>query len=682
MKKEKKQRETSKNLMTVRFSIGAKLITIISIIVLLSLGSITALVSWLVRADLERAAEENNFEANRRSAIEAEATIANAISNSRIFFQTITALGTESHLAQESVTSFFNENPLVACVFFSTGVQAGEPLMNRRFFDSRGIDSNLAKSYMDDRKLLLRRAAAGETLLFNATPHIPASLLAIYFPWKNGGASVLFSSSALNEIFGFGMNQSWFVNKDGDILVHADFQKLRAGAKITGQDLMTEINKNRERKNWQSLVNVEAEFVRTQGTQEWDLARQQWETLKNKIMPLVIVGVDAVYKYLPLERAAKVNAEAEGNVRLFAAFTVLNTGGATVITSIEYDKVFEGINDTTRRNIYLTVTVLSISIILIWFFSKGISIPLKTLAAAARSIESGSFELELKTGRRDEIGVLNSSFQRMSKALGIFGRFTNRDIAVRAMRGEIRPGGLSKHATIFFSDIRNFTSISEGFTKEFGVEASNRIVFWLNEYLTKMVECVEKTGGVVDKFIGDAVMAHWGTAYTAGSPEKDAYNCIKAALWMRKALHELNKHRMPGDKGNPSINIGCGINTGIVTAGQIGSDLRMEYTVIGDPVNLASRVEALTKPLGADILITEDTWRLVKDKIIVEEMPPVTVKGKERPVRIFAVINLSSTAKGPRTLSEVRKRLGIKDKDVSKVNVNEDEKKYKIGGEN
>jgi len=194
-----------------------------------------------------------------------------------------------------------------------------------------------------------------------------------------------------------------------------------------------------------------------------------------------------------------------------------------------------------------------------------------------------------------------------------------------------------------------------------------------------MVSCVEKTNGVVDKFIGDAVMAHWGTAYTAGSPRKDAFNCIMAALMMRKALIDLNKDRKKDDPVNPVIRIGCGINTGIVTAGQIGSDLRMEYTVIGDPVNLASRVESLNKPLGTDILITENTWKLVGAKFITEEMPPVTVKGKEKPLRIFAVVNHVDNKKGPFTLAALRELLGIEPPQLSKVDVNADEKKYKIG---
>jgi adenylate cyclase len=194
-----------------------------------------------------------------------------------------------------------------------------------------------------------------------------------------------------------------------------------------------------------------------------------------------------------------------------------------------------------------------------------------------------------------------------------------------------------------------------------------------------MVDCVEKTGGVVDKFIGDSVMAHWGTAYSSGSVAEDAFNCVKAALMMRSALLEMNRDRREDDPGNPRIRIGCGINTGIVTAGQIGSEQRMDYTVIGDPVNLASRTEALNKPLGTDILITEDTWELVGDRLVIEEMPPVTVKGKEKPVRLFAVVNLKES-EGPQTLAELREMLGVTPPDLSAVSTELAEKKYKIGG--
>jgi len=633
----------------ILFSIGTKLITIISIIVIISLGSITALVSWMVREDLKIAAEENNFEANRRAAQEAEDTLANMRSASAQLMYTINALGMQSGSVQEAADFFFTQNTR-AVAFAYTFKGARNVLVNREFFLSRGIDLSLAETYFKDNEFSLLRAAMGETVLLNAAPVLERPVLALFFPLhgtdgQSGAGGVLIATEKLVDSFGSGTNQSFLINDKGDILIHSDFALLKEGLNVESFDFIRRIREEPDRDK-QELINADFNFT-----------------------PLLAT---------PLLATPQQTAQP---VLHYTAFTKLAYGGCIVITSIEYEKVFEGITATTRRNIYLTAAVLFISVMFIWFFSKTISIPLKDLAEAARSIEGGQFELQLQPKGRDEIGLLGKSFQKMSGALHIFGRFTNREIAVKAMRGEIKPGGLPKHATIFFSDIRGFTALSENFTKAFGNEASDKIVFWLNNYLTSMVECVEKTGGAVDKFIGDAVMAHWGTAYTAGSPRKDAFNCVKAAIMMRHALMALNKTRTANDPGNPPIRIGCGINTGIVTAGQIGSELRMEYTVIGDPVNLASRVEALTKPLATDILITEDTWKLIGDNFITEEMPPVTVKGKAKPVRLFAVVNFVEAKAGPRTLAEVRKILGVEAPDISNVNLDAEEKKYKIGGE-
>jgi len=635
----------------VRFSIGNKLITIISIIVILSLGSITALVSWMVREDLKIAAEENNFETNRRAAEEAEEILANMRSASAQLIYTINILSAQKDTAQQAAAQqaadfFFAQNPRAA-VFTYTLKGERNVLINKDYFLSRDIDQSLAETYFNDNENSLSRAAQGETALLNAAPVFTRPVLALFFPYQGAGQSgaccVLIASEKLVDSFGSGANQSFLINDKCDLLIHSDSSLLLNGVNVADFDFIREIQESPDR-NKQQIINADFNFE-------------------------------------PQASEAPVKKAEQKATRYYMAFTKLAYGGCIVITGIEHDKVFEGIIATTRRNIYLTAAVLFISVMFVWFFSKTISIPLKTLSTAARSIEGGQFEQQFQLKSRDEIGLLGTSFRKMSGALQIFGRFTNREIAVRAMRGEIKPGGLPKHATIFFSDIRGFTALSENFTKAFGDQASDKIVFWLNNYLTSMVECVEKTGGAVDKFIGDAVMAHWGTAYTAGSPRKDAFNCVKAAIMMRHALIALNKNRTANDPGNPPIRIGCGINSGIVTAGQIGSELRMEYTVIGDPVNLASRVESLTKPLATDILITEDTYNLIGDSLITEEMPPVTVKGKAKPVRLFAVVNFNEVKGGPRTIEEVRKLLGVEAPELSNVNLDAEEKKYKIGSE-
>ena len=613
----------------VKFPIGAKLVIIISILLLLSLGAVIALVSFLSTEDVRRTAEYNNLTINRQSGSQTDSSF-QSIRAAVLLYLSMTdrlsIVGWDDHSDMER--DFFNYNRSIAAIEIISRDGALIFIPSELFMQTNNINAGLVRNYFDS-VLHTSSSVSGRIRFFNASPFFRLSLISAVFT-RNGlfgqeTVKVLFMPDNLSESFGTGTNTSFLINSSGDVLLHPENELVLAGANFSSLSIVSDI-----------------------------------------IMEGGSTGRQVSFQ----------NNEGE---TFFGAYYPVSGTDTTVVTTIPYTVVFEAVQRVTLQNIFLTLTVLFIAIMLIWFFSKTISSPVRALADAALEIVGGNFALDLKPHTHDEVGLLTESFGRMTGALNIFGRFTNKDIAVRAMRGEIKPGGLPKHATVFFSDIRGFTEKSENFTKAFGGEASNKIVHWLNEYFTYMVDCVEKTGGVVDKFIGDAVMAHWGTAFSAGSPAADAFNGVKASLMMRNALYELNKKRRKDDPANPEIRIGCGLNTGIVTAGQIGSDQRMEYTVIGDPVNLASRTEALNKPLGTDILITEDTWNLIGDKFITEEMPAVTVKGKEKPVRMFAVVNLKG-ATGPQTLSEVRKLLNIIPPDISKVDANAEEKKYKISG--
>jgi len=346
-----------------------------------------------------------------------------------------------------------------------------------------------------------------------------------------------------------------------------------------------------------------------------------------------------------------------------------------VVTSVSEKAVYAVINRTTYRIVLFSLAVLFIAIILIRIFSNSITNPIKDLVKASAQIENGDFELDIKPKTSDEIGLLTESFIEMGKGLSereklmvSFSKFTNKTIAKKAANGELTLGGETRNATIFFSDIRSFTAMSETMRPE-------EVVEFLNAYMTRMVDCVNKTGGVVDKYIGDAIMAVWGAPESNGSAAEDAMNAVMAALMMRVSLYKFNKER--AEKNLPPVRIGCGINSGPVVAGQIGSNERMEYTVIGDAVNLASRTEALNKPFATDILITENTYNLIKDRILVEEMPGVHVKGKTDAIKMYAVINLAGKGR-PESIEDVRKIIGTTAPDLAKVNTDDEEKKYKI----
>jgi adenylate cyclase len=188
---------------------------------------------------------------------------------------------------------------------------------------------------------------------------------------------------------------------------------------------------------------------------------------------------------------------------------------------------------------------------------------------------------------------------------------------------KLKLGGDKRELTVLFSDIRGFTTISERLPPE-------ELVRTLNEYLTPMTDLVFKHEGTLDKYMGDAIMAVWGAPLTQ---EDHALRACAAAVEMLEKLKELCKRW--AEQGRPLIDIGIGINSGHMAVGNMGSDMRFDYTVMGDNVNLGSRLEGTNKEYGTRIIISEFTFALVKGKVVARELGSVRVKGKKKPVGIY-----------------------------------------------
>jgi len=190
----------------------------------------------------------------------------------------------------------------------------------------------------------------------------------------------------------------------------------------------------------------------------------------------------------------------------------------------------------------------------------------------------------------------------------------------------IHPGGEVQDLTVMFSDIRDFTSLSEGLTPD-------ELVNLLNQYLSAMTDILFRNLGTLDKYIGDAIMAFWGSPY----PQKDHAECAcRCALEMIAGLDELN--RKWAEQGRGPIAIGIGMNTGPVNVGNMGSDKRLAWTVMGDNVNLASRLEGMTKQYRSRVIISESTYTQVASQFVAREVDRIRVKGKHQPVVIFELL--------------------------------------------
>ncbi len=277
---------------------------------------------------------------------------------------------------------------------------------------------------------------------------------------------------------------------------------------------------------------------------------------------------------------------------------------------------------------------VSIAIFLIFLFSMTLTRPIETLAYLIHSVSKGQFDVKarLKIRSKDEVGDLAVAFDKMTEGLkerdkvkNLFSKFHGSTIAEDILKNDIGVGGENKEVTIFFSDIRGFTKFSENHSPE-------EVVRMLNEYFEIMVRIINQHNGVVDKFIGDAIMAVWGAPRAS---HEDTHHAVRASLEMRKAVQKLNEARISRDQ-EPLL-IGMGLHTGRAISGTIGSNERMEYTVIGDTVNMTSRIEASTKAFGADLLISDEIAKKVGEDFLLELAGTVEVKGKSEPLSLYKV---------------------------------------------
>ncbi|MBQ6568273.1 MAG: adenylate/guanylate cyclase domain-containing protein [Treponema sp.] len=267
---------------------------------------------------------------------------------------------------------------------------------------------------------------------------------------------------------------------------------------------------------------------------------------------------------------------------------------------------------------------LSLTILLMNFFRK----PLRWLTAGAREISAGNYESRTVICSNDEMGVLGDAFNEMAASLkekefmrDTFGKVVTPQVRDYLLQGNAELGGRTLDVTVMFCDIRGFTSLSETMPPP-------ELVSLLNEYFTGLEKCIRAHGGVINKYIGDAVMALFGAPVPSAHHARDAF---AAAQDMRRELSLMN--RGFAARGLPRLRFGISLHSGPVLAGNIGAASRMEYTVIGDTVNTASRIEGLCKQYGRDLLVSGSTERLLGGGL--EFVDEADIRGRKGKVRLY-----------------------------------------------
>ncbi len=316
----------------------------------------------------------------------------------------------------------------------------------------------------------------------------------------------------------------------------------------------------------------------------------------------------------------------------------------TTISILTPESIFSTINRMLHQlranllaKISLNLLIITLLLFLLALFllariSKRITRPIAMLAHAAEEIGNGKHEglkLPKSNHRQDEVAVLAHSFEKMVISLkeretirGILNKVVSKEIASKVLSGDIELGGEERVLTILFSDIRGFTPLSEKLDPP-------SLISLLNSYMTRMCRIIDESHGVVDKFVGDEIMALYGAPLELPDHSEKA---LEAAIAMIKSLKEWNQ-----EGGHLTLTVGIGIHMGLVSAGNMGAENRLNYTVIGANVNLASRLCSAALPM--QILISEESHQALThpENYSFQKLPPMQLKGIDQPITVYAL---------------------------------------------
>ena len=314
-------------------------------------------------------------------------------------------------------------------------------------------------------------------------------------------------------------------------------------------------------------------------------------------------------------------------------------GVGDVHIAISQKALLENIRESTYSILALTGIILFLGILLSLGLSVYFSTPIRKLGEMTKALGMGRLSQRVRINRNDEFGDLARSFNRMAEDMEVkekikdsFGQYVTPEVVDMILNNPDMMKGSNIEATVLFVDIRGFTTLSERKPPEW-------IVDLLNEYFARITEAVNKNDGHINKFAGDEAVAVFGAPLPHS---QHALNAVKAALDIQEEMAKLNREK---ETEGISLEVGVGINSGEMVAGSIGSEEKREYTVIGDSVNVSSRLTSLAE--GGQILMTRQAYKLIgEDKVEVEPKGEVPVKGRREGIGVFRVLGLKEEQHG------------------------------------
>lgn len=365
--------------------------------------------------------------------------------------------------------------------------------------------------------------------------------------------------------------------------------------------------------------------------------------LRQKLPPFIAAGQQVMQAIVDgrLDDARRLSLAFRSYEQTFGAETAEVRNAATQLSNTAIGEVRAKQAEIRNLSIGLFVVAACLGLGIGILIATGVIRALRLLVNATKAVEAGELSIAVPVRTHDEIGQLATAFNSMVLELrskerikDTFGKFVDPRI-VSSLIGadpELVDHADRRVVTIFFSDIRGFTPISEQLT-------AGSMVNLLNRYFDAVTKSIRDTNGIVDKYIGDAVMAFWAPPFSPGDTHAAA--CCSSALAQQQAIEDLRSDlaNITGLRRNtPELFVRMGIATGEAVVGTIGSPVSKSFTVIGDTVNLASRLEGINKVYGTQVIIADDTLRLAQHEIETRELDFITVAGKSEPVRIHELL--------------------------------------------
>lgn len=347
-----------------------------------------------------------------------------------------------------------------------------------------------------------------------------------------------------------------------------------------------------------------------------------------------LIGTGLLDESYRLEPSGRQRGEESGLVSFVAPVSFQNVVAGHALVSLSIGTIQSSFEATARVLVMAAVLMMLLSIAIAAWMSRRIARPVEDLVIATDRLGSGDYDINLDTSRRDELGKLAAAFNRMARSLrekhqmeGVLSRFVADDVAKTMLSDldKVTVGSKQVDASVLFVDIVGFTELAES-------SCADELVSLLNEYFAYFTTCSRLFFGTVDKFIGDCAMIVFG----APKPDADhRFNAIACASVMLRLLEELNRSRR--ERGEREVQVRIGVNSGEMMAGILGGSQRMEYTVVGDTVNVASRLSRLAKP--GDMVVGEAVSQdeSLRGRVSFSAEDEVTIRGRKGPIKTYRV---------------------------------------------